>query len=793
MVNRREILKCTLISAVGACTVQGQEAEEAPATQATTFDPKRQFELPGFAFRQPLVIPRVPRPTFVGNYGQCDAKSVFGQDDQVAIGACFHGVAAEFGETPKHWKRYGCDSALKGAAAWDNKRKHFGEFDSHDLKQKIKNWNGFPIKCYKVNVVPSQELLRPDAKHKARIYTYAGILPGPTFKMRIGQPVVIRYANHLDTEISIHLHGGHSPSHSDGFPSFYVLPGKSRDYFYPNILPMQRHPDPTGDETKDTYTPDMVEAQSTMWYHDHAMDATAYNVSKGLAGFAPCFGELELKLINEGVLPGLGADSCFDPDLEKLSSDPTLEDPNMPGFYMREKEPYYNPYDIPLAIQDKLVDLESGQIIYENKGHNGYLGDTMFVNGVAWPHFEVENRKYRFRLLDGSNARILRLRLLKYSDFEQLHAKGIDDVGAGEDDPVVIAKRPERYEALSQEYLRIGKDSWLWSHALKRKSIVLAMANRADVVIDFGKLVGRDLEEGETAEFVLVNTMPQTDGRGPKQKLDDGGDPRVLPVPFDVVNNGEAINLAESRRPIGLIKFIVKGKRPEKDASVEHGTELIDHPRIPDDEVRVVREFIFERGKGAWQINSRFYDPAVANATPSCEYAEEWVLRNGGGGWWHPIHIHLESHQLVRYEKDFEADAIVDTNDPPAVPRLGNLVDITKQIEPTELQGLHDTTVLGPNTVARIRMRFRTWRGPFVFHCHNLEHEDMRMMFNFEPVPEGDTAHRRNPNMVPDARTHGQDVTLDGKWGELPYELPPVPKSTAKDNNKLQIPARPKP
>jgi hypothetical protein len=44
---------------------------------------------------------------------------------------------------------------------------------------------------------------------------------------------------------------------------------------------------------------------------------------------------------------------------------------------------------------------------------------------------------------------------------------------------------------------------------------------------------------------------------------------------------------------------------------------------------------------------------------PSLSYAEEWIFRNGGGGWWHPIHVHLEGHQLVGYEKDFEADGFV--------------------------------------------------------------------------------------------------------------------------------------
>jgi hypothetical protein len=97
-------------------------------------------------------------------------------------------------------------------------------------------------------------------------------------------------------------------------------------------------------------------------------------------------------------------------------------------------------------------------------------------------------------------------------------------------------------------------------------------------------------------------------------------------------------------------------------------------------------------------------------------------------------------------------------------------------------------------------MRFRTWNGPFVFHCHNLEHEDMRMMFNFEPVPR--TAMPGSPpptvaaNVVPNARTHGNDVTLQGarnqsrRIGELPWDYRPVPEDTVNDAGINVIPPR---
>lgn len=812
--QRRDLLKSATLTLFVGLTA-GQDPDGPFSLPTVTFDKANQHKYPSWAFRKALPIPLVPRPTAIGRWDQLMACEPFGPGDTSKPGECFHGIAREWGETPPHWEAYGCNTSFVSWNAWIDKEQAFLKVPHHenadlnhpDPHKMICNWgggpNGFPIKCYKIPVTEAYKKLLPNAAFESRVYGYAGMVPGPTLKMRLGQPVVVRFENHLETELSIHLHGGHSPSHSDGFPTFYVLQGKARDYFYPNMLPLYHVLDgdkkPTG-----KYAVDLGESQSTMWYHDHAMDATAYNVSKGLAGIAPCFGEEELKLIRDGVLPGLGADSCSDPELRRLQATATdpdplkLEDPKFPGFYKHEqgKEPYFNPFDIPLVLQDKVIDPGTGQIAYDNEGHNGYLGDTMFVNGEAWPHFEVEKRKYRFRILDGSNARVFRLRILSAKEFYRLHANGAESANVEENDELV--ERSKDYETASEYFLRIGKDSWLWSEAVEMKSIVLMMANRADIVVDFKKLTEK-LGREENAEFFLVNTMPQFDGRGPKAKLENGGDPRVLPVPFDVEGLGGVPDrrLVETDRPIPLLKFIVKGTPVDKDVTVEHGTPLIKtHRPIEDHEIKAVREFIFQRGNGAWQINERFYDPTIANAGPWLDHAEEWVFRNGGGGWWHPIHVHLESHQLVSYEKDFEADEIIDREDPPGQRALNNLVDITGAIPKRERIGLHDTQALGPNTVTRVRMRHRTWSGPFVFHCHNLEHEDMRMMFNFEPVPSknGSTPEDLLPNIAPTARTHGNSVTLNGgKYkGELPWEYFPVPETPAKDSGEDLISPRPK-
>lgn len=837
--KRREFVKVVAgTTATSALTSHVNAQLGGPFSLPTAkFSPALQHELPNSAFRVDLPIPAVLLPTAIGTFEDLmNRDSVFGQGDNVSIGECFHGIAREWGETPNHWTDYGCNSALTGEKAWEDKRQHFGEIDHHQdqaggsAPQKVKNWSGFQIKCYRMSIEEAQKDLNVGA-FETRFYSYNGEVPGPSLKLRLGEPCVVRFENQLEAEVSVHLHGGHSPSHSDGFPSFYILQGKARDYFYPNILPMTNR-DKDGEHLKGSdgnifYRPDVGESQSTMWYHDHAMDATAYNVSKGLAGFAPCFGEEELALISSSVLPGYGARSCVDWSNIPYESKPKLvsrdaagnytfgvdttdtellkelEDPQKPGFYKRELEPYYNPFDVPLVLQDKVIDDNTCQISYDLTDHNGYLGDTFMVNGVPWPKLDVLDCKYRLRILNGSNARVYRLRLMKAEDYERAVKFGVSALpgdtppgGAATVNAELAGDHAAIYDLHSEPVLRIGKDSWLWSEAVEIRSVVLAMANRADLVLDFEEAM-KGLADDQLQEFVLVNTMPQSDGRGPKLKLEDGGDPRVLPLPFATQDNP----LVELHRPIGLMKFVVGKKqhgtaqydKPDQPVTVRHGTPLIKtHRKIVDDEIKAVREFIFERGKGAWMINGRFYDPNIANAAPTLDGAEEWVLRNEGGGWWHPIHIHLESHQLVGYEKDFAADGVIVDADPPP-PNVLDPKDILSELNAVERIGLHDTQVLGPNTVVRIRMRHRTWGGPFVFHCHNLEHEDMRMMYNFELVP----GESHDPDIAPAARTHGNDVTFKGtrhkyeKYvGEPPWHHLAVPRTSIGTAGEYQIPPR---
>jgi|CXWL01.1.fsa_nt_gi FtsP/CotA-like multicopper oxidase with cupredoxin domain len=465
-----------------------------------------------------------------------------------------------------------------------------------------------------------------------------GRTPGPTFLTRFREPVVVRYENHLtknrgpinttghDIESSVHLHGSHVPSHADGAPDFYTLAGEAKDYYYPNIAPRVTQADRRAKTCEGSF--DQTWIPSTIWYHDHAMDITGFNVSRGLAGFYLMFDEREEQLIESNVLP--------DPD---------------------------QAVDIGLALTDQKFNAD-GTLAFNFFEHDGRLGDVFTVNGTVQPFLEVQRRKYRFRILNASNARMYQLRL-----------------------------------SSGQPFLVFGADSWLFPKAGLVKTFELAPGQRHDVIVDF---------RNAPNELFLDNIMLQSDGR-----------------------KGDKV---DPSKPTPLMKFVVKGPAVANDVTITDGTVIRDQwARMSPNEVVATRSFRTDRSIGSWTINNRFFNPRRADAVPELGTAEHWSLENNSGGWWHPFHTHLEGFQIQTlngaappFERSFNSDLV----------------------------NLHG------GEVAKVLLKFRTFTGPFVAHCHNIEHEDMRMMIAYDPRPSGvpsplDGERRIDPNVsgvVPDCR-----------------------------------------
>jgi spore coat protein A len=206
------------------------------------------------------------------------------------------------------------------------------------------------------------------------IWGYQGQFPGPTLRSRAGRPVVVRHRNELPVPTVVHLHGGHTPADSDGFPNDLVYPVGTD----PLAAHAGHHGDPAAriaiGEREHRYP--MRQRAATLWYHDHRMDFTGPDVWRGLAGFH-LVGDDE-----EDRLPLPRGDR-----------------------------------DLPLMIADRSFAAD-GSLAYPARGDGpgvrdayaaGVLGDVIVVNGVAWPYAEVPAARCRLRFLNASNARRYRL------------------------------------------------------------------------------------------------------------------------------------------------------------------------------------------------------------------------------------------------------------------------------------------------------------------------------------------------------------------------------------------------
>jgi FtsP/CotA-like multicopper oxidase with cupredoxin domain len=468
-------------------------------------------------------------------------------------------------------------------------------------------------------------------------------VPGPTFKVKITQdPLagnIVRHVNNLPTvanhrgfglpRSTVHLHGGHHPAVADGFPeNIGVVNGTDfgnvtfesggfLDYCYPMLAP-----------GFSTGASDATECPSTLWYHDHLLDFTGPNVYRGLAGFYLCFDSLDSGNETDGP-PALGLPS--------------------------------GNFDIPMVFQDKRLDANA-QLVFDTFEHDGFLGDKFLVNGAIQPYLNVKRRKYRFRFLNGSNARIYQLFLTDSS---------------GKSYPMT----------------QVATEGGLLSKPVQRPSVMIAMAERIEVVIDFNQF------PAQTTALYLENRLVQSSGRGPGGDFDNP----------DLTSHGTR-----------LLKFVLQEQVPDpsrippvlRPFSAISAIEL---------SKAVVKNFEFNRSDGAWTINGQLVDLDSPLVAPSKEDTGEiWRLKNGGGGWWHPIHVHSEFGRVIRRNG--------------RTPFGGGSGDHGQSLDRDGI-ARKDTFLLGPDDQVDVFFRFRDYAGPFVFHCHNIEHEDMAMMARFDVAP----------------------------------------------------------
>jgi spore coat protein A len=495
---------------------------------------------------------------------------------------------------------------------------------------------------------PIQIHMRP-FRHRAHrdlpataMWGYNGIWPGPTFEVQKGQPISVKWTNQLPTKHFLpidytihgagrdvpqvrtvtHVHGARVMPDSDGYPDAWVTPdGRSGSVraaspcHYPND-----------------------QRATTLWYHDHALGITRLNVYAGLAGFY-------------------------------LIRDPEEDSLNLPRA----------PYDIPLMIQDRSFSAD-GSLLYPPAPDGThpvwmqeFFGNAICVNGKATPFLEVEPRKYRFRMVNGSNSRFYHLTMVPADSNGKPTGKPVD----------------------AAPFIQIGSDGGLLPAPLRTHFLILSPGERFDIVIDFSEHKG--------ANLAITNDAPAPYARGGQI------------VPSDVM----------------LFKISKPLSRPDTSSVPEMLA-----PFVPLDSAHAVRERTLalteiDRPSDGYTMiglldQKHWNDPITED--PKAGSVEIWSFANTTGDV-HPMHLHLVQFQVLN-RQPFDIKTYLQSG------KLA-FTNIPIPPESSERPAWKDTIKTYSGYVTRVIARFDLPTGVvpkpgeefrYVWHCHVLEHEDNEMM-----------------------------------------------------------------
>jgi FtsP/CotA-like multicopper oxidase with cupredoxin domain len=499
------------------------------------------------------------------------------------------------------------------------------------------------------------------------VWTFNGTIPPKLVQGRYNEALLFRHHNGLPVDvrqnggfghhtISTHEHNGHHGAENDGFTGAYFFPNQYYDYHWPIVLAghfsyntgatdrMASSPDGSGGLIN--IPGDWHETMSTHWFHDHMFSYTSQNVYKGNAAMFNLYSGLDRG--NEDIEDGVNL---------RLPSGSAKDWGNLD-------------YDVNLMLADKAFD-QSGQMYFDIFNFDGFLGDVMTVNLAYNPYFEVERRKYRFRILNASVSRFFKVALANAS-------------GA------------------SQPIVQIANDGNLFPSPVTLLALdEQGIAERYDIVIDFSNYNLGD-------KLHLVNLCEHQDGKKPAQDLS-----------MSAALSGTSHDPCVGR----FLEFRIV-RNPAKPDNSRVPAVMIPNPDLSSIPVARERTFVFGEGGsqpglsaattgfGPWAIGTdggkKFNaDYGRRSAAPQFGTREVWTLVNDGGGWDHPIHIHFEEGQILA--------------------RNGSLANV-----PLAERGRKDVYRLRPGGSVTLTMQFRDWGGMFMEHCHNTVHEDNAMLLRWE-------------------------------------------------------------
>ena len=496
--------------------------------------------------------------------------------------------------------------------------------------------------------------------------------------------------------IVTHLHGGHSSEESDGYPEAWYLPAAKNipsgyataGSFYnafktkaEGLLGQQ------WTQGSAVFQYDNDQRAATVWYHDHTLGMTRANVYAGPAGFYLLRGGPSDEVV--GTLPGPA---------------PALGDP--PGLRY---------YEIPIAIQDRSFNADGSLFYPDNRAffegldpsqlqipfipeeacdgasdispifNPEFFGNTIVVNGKTWPFLEVEQRRYRFRFLNGCNSRFLALKFEHpAADVWQIGTEGgflpapirINDLDVQGVGPVILLGPAERADVIVDfANVQVGTAFRLLNLAPDEPFGGFPPDDPDDIAADPDTT-------GQVMQFRVVAATSVDTSTPPTELLL----PRIAPLPA-----------ATNTREVSLNEVDSETVRVSED---QNGNIVLDceggEPFGP-------KEALLGTLAGGAGVPRNWDDPITEN--PAVGATEVWELHNFTVDA-HPIHIHEILFEVVNRE-----------------PYGGPM----RPPERWEAGARKDTVIAYPGEITRVKATFDR-AGLFVWHCHIVEHEDHEMM-----------------------------------------------------------------
>jgi spore coat protein A len=378
------------------------------------------------------------------------------------------------------------------------------------------------------------------------VWTYNGSYPGPTIEAVSGQPIEVTYINDLPAK---GRRGGHlfEVDECAHGPNYWQDTARAVTHLHGGHVPARFDGQPEyhilPGET-DVYEYPNAQDAATLWYHDHALGITRLNVYAGMAAYY---------LLRDDVEAALGLPS--------------------------------GEFEIPAVIQDREFNPD-GSFFYPPTIVNAFYGDKVLVNGKVWPYLEVEQGKYRFRFINGSQARNYTLRIENLADPGQLIP-----------------------------FWLIGTDLGLISAPIELETFNAAPAERFDIVVDFAGLPGG-------TELVLRNDDPELPRVANVMKLVVGDDPGhtaplpatlrpVTPIPVDEATVTRRFQLERVAEPCSGQEWLIRSLDADGNTIGEHWDDISEFPILGETEI--------------WEFEN------ISNMM-------------------HPMHVHLVRFQVVNRE-----------------------------------------------------------------------------------------------------------------------------------------------